>query len=156
MAPNLSLQGPKCDPKWNPNFGAKQLFGICLGCWFLHAICLTQGSILVLFGLHFEAPGLHFGMILGHRLAPEGSNLEPYTSDIYSFRFCSIHRNLPCWIPSLRFCLFYKNILHIASTPTPKTSKNISSIRLSQKLPDHTQGAAVSRSVLRYIPEDGH
>ena len=45
---------------------------------------------------------------------------------------------------------FIKNILHIAPTPTPKTSKHISSLRLSQKLPDHS-GAAVSRSVLRYI-----
>ena len=60
-----------------------------------------QGSILGSFGPHFEAPGLHFGVILGHILAPEGSNLEPYTSDIYSFRFCSIHKNLPCLIPSL-------------------------------------------------------
>ena len=50
---------------------------------------------------------------------------------------------------AFRFFRFYKNILHIAPTPTPKTSKIILSTRLSQKLPI-TQGAAVSRSVLRY------
>ena len=121
---------------------------------------VPQGSILGSIGLHVDAPGLHFGAILGHMFAPEGSNLEPHTSDIYSFRFCSIHKHLPCLIPSLLSVLLkpfsipwllslLQNILHIASTPTPKTSKNISSIRLSQKLPDHTQGAAVSRSVLR-------
>ncbi len=60
-----------------------------------------QGSMLGSFGLHFDAPGLHFGASLGHSFAPEGSHLEPHTSEVDSFRFCSILNNLPCVIPSL-------------------------------------------------------
>lgn len=134
---------------WIPNFAAKRLFGHFWGCCFSHPI--------------FGIPKAPCWGCLGFILMPQGSILEPFWVtclswrlkfgatyfDIYSFRFCSIHKNLPCLIPSFLSGLWkhlsipwllslLQNILHIASTPTPKTSKNISSIRLSQKLPDPT------------------
>merc|ERR1712110_708797 len=74
-------------PKWCPEL----LFGrVIFLCFFL----VSQGSILVSFWLHFEAPRLHFEVILAHMLAPKGPNLDPCASDICSFRFCLFHTNL--------------------------------------------------------------
>ena len=133
--------------KMGPQNGAPSSFLVTfLGFLFHMRLFWPQGSILESCWPHFEAPGLHFGVILGHILAPKGSNLEPCASDICSFRFSPFHKNILRLI--LSFLSVLKNILHIAPTPTPKTFKNGYPTRLSQKLPYH-KGAAVSRSVLR-------
>ena len=60
-----------------------------------------QGSILGSFGPHFEAPELHFKSDFGTFFVFKCFNLEPCTSDIYSFRFCSFDKHILCLILSL-------------------------------------------------------
>ena len=81
-----------------------------------------RGSILEPFWLHFEAPGLHFGVMLRHILPPKGSILESYTSDSCSFRFCSFHKNLVCLILSL-LSVLQKHSTH-RSDPNAKNFQN--------------------------------
>ena len=93
-----------------------------------------QGSILGSFWLHFEAPRLHFEVILDHLLPPSRLKFGAMRFLCLLFSCLSV------------FC-FLSNI-----TPRPprqNTFKHILSTRLSQTLPYH-KGAAVSRSVLRY------
>ena len=59
-----------------------------------------QGSILGSFGPHFEAPELHFRVILDQFLVFKCFNFEPCTSDTYSFRFCSFDKHILCLILS--------------------------------------------------------
>ena len=102
----------------------------------------------------------HFGLIL----RPQGPILKSFWDTFWPPKPSNWTRELPIFAPfvfvrftnifygcSFRFCPFYKNILHIASTPTPKTSKNILSLRLSQKLPYHTGGGGIAKRFTIYI-----
>ena len=120
----------QCLKKTPPQLRNKTTFW---GLIFHMRFCWPQGSILVSFWPHFEAPRLHFEVILAHILAPKGPNLEPWASDICSFRFCPFHKNLLCLILSFlsvlqkhsthRFDPHAQNFWkHFITTPLTKTS----------------------------------
>ena len=121
----VSIFDQKWLPKWDPLFWCKTCFlttcfGVvfrirCLGpprfhfgviwpsCWCPRAQCWS-----------------HFGVTFWPLKAQMWSHALPILASSVSVRFVIIFH-----VRSLRFCLFYKNVLHIASTPTPKASKNL-------------------------------